>query len=106
MQRPRTDLEENREKLIKCAEAIIREHGAIDFTMADLAAEAGMSQTNVFRFFENKDALAEAMAGHWVAELIEIVEDVVEADTPAGQKVFELYARRLAIKPARCKGNP
>ncbi|MBF6603371.1 MAG: TetR family transcriptional regulator [Sphingorhabdus sp.] len=106
MQRPRTDLEENREKLIKCAEAIIREHGAIDFTMADLAAEAGMSQTNVFRFFENKDALAEAMAGRWFAELIEIVEDLVEADMPARQKLFEFFARRLAIKRARFKENP
>ncbi|HEY9091480.1 TetR family transcriptional regulator [Parasphingorhabdus sp.] len=106
MPRPKTDVEETREKLIETAEAIILERGAIDFTMTDLAAEAGMSQSNVYRFFEDKDALAEAMAGRWFAELIKIVEDLVEADMPARQKLYEFFARRLAIKRARFSDNP
>ncbi len=106
MPRPETDIEAGREKLIQTAEVIIRERGAISFTITDLAAEAGMSQSNVYRFFENKDALAEAMAGRWFAELITIIEDLVEADMPAKQKLYEFFARRLAIKRARFEEDP
>lgn len=106
MPRPETDIEAGREKLIQTAEVIIRERGAISFTITDLAAEAGMSQSNVYRFFENKDDLAEAMAGRWFAELITIIEDLVEADMPAEQKLYEFFARRLAIKRARFEEDP
>ncbi len=106
MARPETDIEAGREKLIATAEVIIRERGAINFTITDLAAEAGMSQSNVYRFFENKDALAEAMAGRWFAELITIIEDLVEADMPAKQKLYEFFARRLDIKRTRFEEDP
>lgn len=106
MARPETDIEAGREKLIATAEVIIRERGAINFTITDLAAEAGMSQSNVYRFFENKDALAEAMAGRWFAELITIIEDLVEADMPAKQKLYEFFARRLVIKRTRFEEDP
>lgn len=106
MARPETDIEAGREKLIATAEVIIRERGAINFTITDLAAEAGMSQSNVYRFFENKDALAEAMAGRWFAELITIIEDLVEADVPVEQKLYEFFARRLFIKRARFEEDP
>ncbi len=106
MPRPETDIEAGREKLIQTAEVIIRERGAINFTITDLAAEAGMSQSNVYRFFENKDELAEAMAGRWFAELIAIIEGLIEADMPAQQKLYEFFARRLAIKRARFEEDP
>ncbi|MEP2102552.1 MAG: TetR family transcriptional regulator [Parasphingorhabdus sp.] len=106
MPRPETDIEAGRQKLIETAEVIIRERGAISFTITDLASEAGMSQSNVYRFFENKDALAEAMAGQWFAELITIIEDLVEADMPAKQKLYEFFARRLAIKRTRFEEDP
>lgn len=106
MPRPETDIEASRTKLLKTAETIIRERGAIDFTITDLAAEAGMSPSNVYRFFENKDALAEAMAGRWFAELIAIVEDLVEADMPVREKLYEFFARRLSVKRARFQENP
>ena len=106
MPRPETDIEAGREKLIQIAEAIIRERGAINFTITDLAAEAGMSQSNVYRFFENKDALAEAMAGRWFAELITIIEKLVEEDIPVEQKLYEFFVRRLIIKRSRFEEDP
>ncbi|MEP3225725.1 MAG: TetR family transcriptional regulator [Parasphingorhabdus sp.] len=106
MPRPETDIEAGREKLIQTAEAIIRERGAISFTITDLAAEAGMSQSNVYRFYESKDELAEAMAGRWFAELISIIEDLIEADLPPEQKLYEFFARRLLIKRSRFEEDP
>ena len=69
MPRPETDMEAKRQQIMEAADQIIQDKGAISFTMTDLAAAAGMSQSNLYRFFESKDALAEAMAGEWFADL-------------------------------------
>ena len=106
MPRRETDIDATRAVLLDCAETLIRQRGAVTFTITDIAAEAGMSQSNVYRFFENKDALAEAMAGRWFAELIAIIEDVVEADFDPAEKLFQFFARRLAVKRARFAEDP
>jgi AcrR family transcriptional regulator len=106
MPRPETDIEAGRKKLLATAERIIRESGAINFTITDLAAEAGMSQSNVYRFFENKDALAEAMAGEWFAELGGIMEELVAADMPVEEKLYQFFAKRLALKRQRYEDDP
>ncbi|VAW04146.1 hypothetical protein MNBD_ALPHA04-2411 [hydrothermal vent metagenome] len=106
MSRPQTDIEAGREKLVETAEQIIRERGAITFTIADLAAEAGMSQSNVYRFFASKDALAEEMAGRWFADKTAIMEKLVEEDIPVREKLYAFFARRLAVMQQRFDENP
>ena len=63
MPRPETDIAATRTRIMDAAEQIIQDKGAISFTMTDLATAVGMSPSNLYRFFESKDALAEAMAG-------------------------------------------
>ncbi|MEH6702819.1 TetR/AcrR family transcriptional regulator, partial [Parasphingorhabdus sp.] len=70
MPRPETDIEATRIRIMDAADRIIQDKGAISFTMTDLATAVGMSPSNLYRFFESKDALAEAMAGEWFAELL------------------------------------
>ncbi len=106
MPRPETDMEAMRAKIMDAADQIIQEKGAISFTMTDLATAAGMSPSNLYRFFENKDALAEAMAGEWFAELHTIMEDLVAADIPVEEKLYEFFARRVKLKRARYEEDP
>ncbi|MDZ7588004.1 MAG: TetR family transcriptional regulator [Parasphingorhabdus sp.] len=106
MARPETDIKAVRQQLLIVADEMVRARGAVDFTMTDLARAADMSPSNVYRFFENKDALAEAMAGMWFAELIEIMEEVVASDLEPRAKLYEFFRRRLAIKQARYDADP
>lgn len=106
MPRPETDIEAMRSKIMEAADQMIREKGAISFTMTDLATAAGMSPSNLYRFFENKDALAEAMAGEWFADLLTIIESLVEADIAVEDKLYQFFARRLALKRARYEEDP
>lgn len=106
MPRPETDMEAKRQQIMEAADQIIQEKGAISFTMTDLAAAAGMSQSNLYRFFESKDALAEAMAGEWFADLEVIMRELVDADMPVEEKLFAFFARRLEIKRARFEEDP
>jgi AcrR family transcriptional regulator len=65
-----------------------------------------MSQSNVYRFFENKDALAEAMAGEWFADLEVIMRELVDADMPVEEKLYLFFAKRLVLKRTRYEDDP
>jgi TetR/AcrR family transcriptional repressor of the ameABC operon len=106
MPRPETDIEATRIRIMDAADRIIQEKGAISFTMTDLATAVGMSPSNLYRFFESKDALAEAMAGEWFAELLVIMEELVSADMPVEEKLYQFFAKRVVIKRARYEDDP
>tara|TARA_R110002124_G_scaffold94500_1_gene238571 strand:- start:365 stop:1003 length:639 start_codon:yes stop_codon:yes gene_type:complete len=106
MPRPETDIAATRSKIIAAADHMIQEKGAISFTMSDLAIAIGMSPSNLYRFFENKDELAEAMAGEWFAELLVIMEDLVSAEMPVEEKLYQFFAKRVVIKRARYEDDP
>ncbi|MGB5723739.1 MAG: TetR family transcriptional regulator [Parasphingorhabdus sp.] len=106
MPRPETDIEATRARIMDAADRIIQDRGAISFTMTDLATAVGMSPSNLYRFFENKDALAEAMAGEWFAELLVIMEGLVSAEMPVEEKLYQFFAKRVIIKRARYEEDP
>lgn len=97
MARPQTDIEAGRQELLDIVEELVRKRGGVDLSMTELAAAAGMSPANVYRFFENKEALLEAAAGRWFAPKIAIMEEVVAADLPSREKMFQFFARRFAL---------
>ncbi len=97
MARPQTDIQAGREQLLDIATAMIEERGNTALTMTELAALAGMSPANLYRYFENKEAVIEAIAGRWFAPKVAIMEEVVASDLPPRRKLFEFYARRFAL---------
>lgn len=106
MARPMIDREATAEQLLEACEELIRQRGAVEITITDIAAACGMSQSNVYRFFPSKDALYEAIAERWFREIMTTSEDVVAADLPAPEKMFEFFARNLAIKLSRYEADP
>jgi AcrR family transcriptional regulator len=97
MARPQTDIEAGRQELLDIVEELVRKRGGVELSMTELATAAGMSPANVYRFFENKEALLEAAAGRWFAPKIAIMEEVVAADLPSREKMFQFFARRFAL---------
>ncbi len=97
MARPLTDLDAGRENLLELVEHLIRKRGAASVTLSELAAEAGMSPSNIYRFFENKEALYEAVAERWFAPKVAIMEEVVASDLPVSEKLTAFFARRFVL---------
>ena len=106
MARPQTDIEAGRVQLMDVVDDLIRKRGATDVSMTELAAAAGMSPSNLYRFFENKEALLEAVAEKWFAEKIQIMEEVVALDISARDKMYAFFARRFAVMIAQYKAEP
>ncbi|MEE9432939.1 MAG: TetR/AcrR family transcriptional regulator [Sphingorhabdus sp.] len=106
MARPQTDIEAGRKLLLETVEALIKRRGAIDISMSELATEAGMSPSNIYRFFESKEAVMEAIAEDWFADKVAVMEEVAAADMPTKEKMLAFFHRRFVLMRARYDEDP
>jgi AcrR family transcriptional regulator len=106
MARPHTDIEAGRNALLEVVDDLVRKRGAVDISMTDLAAAAGMSASNLYRFFDNKEALLEAVAERFFAEKIRIMVEVTESDLPVRDKMYQYFARRYLANVEQYGSEP
>lgn len=62
------DKQDTRDRILQAAMDRIKHYGYGKTTMAEIAADCAMSPGNIYRFFEAKIDIAEAMARHHYAE--------------------------------------
>ena len=106
MARPHTDIEAGRNALLEVVDDLIRKRGSVDISMTDLAMAAGMSPSNLYRFFDNKEALLEAVAERFFAEKILIMVEVTESDLPVQDKMYQYFARRYLAMVDQYEAEP
>lgn len=106
MARPHTDIEAGREQLLEAVDDLVRKRGSADISMTDLAAAAGMSTSNLYRFFENREALLEAVAERFFAEKVKIMEEVTAAELPIRDKMFQYFGRRFELMVQQYEAEP
>lgn len=106
MARPQTDIDAGRDQLLEVVDDLVRKRGSADISMTDLAAAAGMSPSNLYRFFENREALLEAVAERFFAEKVKIMEEVTAADLPIREKMFQYFGRRFELMVKQYEAEP
>lgn len=106
MARPQTDIDAGREQLLEVVDDLVRTRGSADISMTDLAAAAGMSPSNLYRFFENRDALLEAVAERFFAEKVKIMEEVTASDLPIRDKMVQYFGRRFELMVKQYEAEP
>ena len=106
MARPQSDIEAGREQLIDLVIGLIDERGSSALTVAEVAARANMSPANLYRYFDSKEALIEAVAGRGFQPMLDIMEQVVGSDLPPRRKMYEFFARRFALMRAEWEQDP
>lgn len=85
-----------RDRILHAAMLRIKHYGYGKTTMAEIAADCDMSPGNIYRFFEAKIDIAEAMARlHYAAEQAELAAIARKKDWPADKRLRELFFKRL-----------
>lgn len=97
MARPQTDIEAGQKMILGVVEQLIRKRGAIEVTLQEIAREADMSQSNIYRFFDSKETLWEAIAENWFKDKIAIMESVTASLSPVEVKLYDFFARRFTL---------
>ncbi len=106
MPRPKIDVESKRREVLDQAEALLDRYGPDRITMQDISAACGMSQSNIYRFFANKEELLNSLANRWFDEVECALARVMQSDAPP-LDVLELFIKtQFRIKRDRYDDNP
>lgn len=81
---------EVREQILDAAETKFREHGYLKVTVADVAHDLGMSPANVYRFFDSKASLREALAARLTRQVEEVCEKVARGTGSAAERLANM----------------
>ena len=85
-----------RDRILHAAMNRIKHYGYGKTTMAEIAADCDMSPGNIYRFFEAKIDIAEAMARkHYAAEQAELAAIARKKDWPADKRLREIFFKRM-----------
>jgi AcrR family transcriptional regulator len=84
---PETD---TRARIVAMAERFFRDVGYQKTTVADIAKALRMSPANIYRFFDSKKAINEAVAERLMAEVEAEIERIVASPAPASARFREL----------------
>lgn len=106
MARPQTDIDAGRLQLLEAVDIVVRARGSADISMSEVAAAAGMSPSNIYRFFETKEALFDAVAEKWFAAKIAIMEEVCASDMSPRDKMVAFFARRFEVMVQQYDADP
>lgn len=106
MARPQTDIEAGQKMILGIVEQLIRKRGAVEVTLQEIAREADMSQSNIYRFFDSKETLWEAIAENWFKDKVAIMESVTASLAPIEQKLYQFFALRYTLMRDNYRAEP
>ena len=90
--RNRAESSDTRCSILQVAERLFREIGYRKTTVADIAKSLRMSPANVYRFFDSKGAINEAVAERLIGELEAELQAIVDRQAPAAARLAEFLA--------------
>ncbi len=94
-------------RILEIAANHIRRHGVERTTILSIAAEAGMSHANIYRYYPSKTALMEEITANWLKPLEAGLHVIADAPDPAFDKLERLifalhraYRDKIETDPA------
>src|SRR6266545_8109742 len=75
------------ERILEAAEEGLRRFGPAKANVVDVARALGVSHGSVYRHFESKAALRDAVTDRWLARVSAPLEKIVDQDGPATERL-------------------
>jgi len=88
---------ERREQIIRAADEHFRHYGYGKTTVADLARAIGLSTAYIYKFFDSKQAIGQAVCQLMLGEMVAEAKTIAEGTGPRGdrlRRMFQTLARR------------
>jgi len=99
------DSDEARARIMEAAEEQFRRVGYHRTSVADIAAELGMSPANIYRFFPSRDAINESICGRVVNEVADIAFAIARTNDvkEVGRRLGVRYVLEGSVRKASGK---
>ena len=82
---------ERRDQIISAAREHFRHYGYSKTTVADLAKAIGLSTAYIYKFFDSKKAIGEAVCALCLGHIAEAVRSVAEEPKPASERLRRVF---------------
>jgi AcrR family transcriptional regulator len=79
-------------KILRIAADHVRRFGLERTTVVSIAAEAGMSHANVYRYFPSKDSLVDALTDYWLKPIEAGLHEIADGPDPADDKLERILS--------------
>ena len=96
---------DTRDRILEVAERLFRQIGYQKTTVGDIAKELRMSPANVYRFFESKKAIHQAVARSLMAEVELEAQRIVVGPGPVKERFRELLTTIHRMNTERYVGD-
>lgn len=96
---------DTRQIIVDTAERFFRDIGYQKTTVADIAKSLRMSPANVYRFFDSKKSINEAVLERYKREQEEAIIAIAEQDRPAADRLREILIASFRLNAARFAGH-
>ncbi|MDH4230032.1 MAG: TetR/AcrR family transcriptional regulator [Nitrospirota bacterium] len=88
---------DTRSRILEAATARFRQYGFGKTTMAEIADDCGMSAANLYRYFENKQAIGTAIACGCVDEMMDRLRRVARGQGSAADRLERFLLTALSV---------
>ena len=106
MPRPAVDKTVMRQRFVSAAEEVLRSNGGAHLALVDVAARLGMSQSNSYRYFPDRQALVSMLAENWFAAVEDEVTAAVAAESEPDGQVTAWVLGTMRVKCQRYDADP
>lgn len=94
------------EQILDAADDVLRRFGPRKATVVDVARELGVSHGTVYRHFDTKAALHEAITSRWVERVTFPLAEISEKKTDPKLRLREWFETLMNIKSEKVKDDP
>jgi AcrR family transcriptional regulator len=95
-----------RERILEAAEDVLRRYGPAKANVVDVARALGVSHGSVYRHFESKAALRDAVTARWLESISQPLEAVASDEGAAAERLQRWLDRLVASKRAKALEEP
>lgn len=96
----------SKERILDTTEAILRKFGPAKTNMSDIARALGVTHAALYRLYDNKAALKEAVVERWLERSLPPLQAVVEEAAPAADKLYRWFDTLRKFKRSRASQDP
>ena len=97
---------ERRDQIISAALEHFGHYGYSKTTVADLAKAIGLSTAYIYKFFDSKKAIGEAVCGLCLGEIEQAVRSMAAEPKPASERLRRVFIELARQGAALCSANP
>jgi AcrR family transcriptional regulator len=94
------------ERILAAAEDVLRRYGPAKANVVDVARALGVSHGSVYRHFESKAALRDAVTDRFLARIGDPLQEIVDEDAPAAQRLHDWIVALSRAKRRKALDEP